>query len=127
MRISKDFRFCAAHQLTGLPAGHKCARLHGHNYVARIVLDTPDVDRLGFVIDYGDLAPIRRWLDDVWDHRYLNDIPPFDEGTNPTAENLASHLGTVIPTVVSLPPTALLEVHISETPDTWAAWTETML
>jgi 6-pyruvoyltetrahydropterin/6-carboxytetrahydropterin synthase len=28
--IGKDFRFDAAHQLSSVGPGHKCARLHGH-------------------------------------------------------------------------------------------------
>jgi 6-pyruvoyltetrahydropterin/6-carboxytetrahydropterin synthase len=124
VKISKDFGFCAAHRLWGLPDGHKCMRLHGHNYTVRVVLDCPDVDDRGFVLDYGELAPVKYWLDDTWDHRYLNEIPPFDGGLNPTAEHLAAHLGSIVPDLVHLPPTAILEVHVSETPNTWAAWTE---
>jgi hypothetical protein len=30
--IAKRFTFSASHIIGGLPADHRCARLHGHNY-----------------------------------------------------------------------------------------------
>jgi 6-pyruvoyl-tetrahydropterin synthase len=36
--ISKEFAFSAAHHLNGLPPSHPCSRVHGHNYVVRVVL-----------------------------------------------------------------------------------------
>ena len=32
MEIYKEFTFDAAHRLPNAPAGHKCARLHGHSF-----------------------------------------------------------------------------------------------
>ena len=34
--IKKRFSFSAAHRLLDLPAGHKCGRLHGHNYIVEL-------------------------------------------------------------------------------------------
>lgn len=39
-RIGKLFRFEAAHHLSDLPEGHKCARLHGHSYTVEISVAT---------------------------------------------------------------------------------------
>ena len=39
-RISKEFHFSASHQLTDLPADHQCARLHGHNYIVVVELNS---------------------------------------------------------------------------------------
>ena len=36
--ISKQFHFCASHIIEGVPEGHPCGRLHGHNYVVELVL-----------------------------------------------------------------------------------------
>jgi 6-pyruvoyltetrahydropterin/6-carboxytetrahydropterin synthase len=37
--ITKQFSFSASHVLDHLPEGHPCARrLHGHNYIAELVL-----------------------------------------------------------------------------------------
>ena len=85
--ISKRCTFEAAHQLRRLPAGHPCSRLHGHSYTVEIVLQSETLDDAGFVLDYGQLAPFKQYLDSAFDHRYLNDVLP----ENPTVENLAHH------------------------------------
>ena len=83
--ISKEFHFSASHVLQGLPAGHPCGRLHGHNYVVTIYLSAPELDGRGFVVEYGELDMLEEYIDDTLDHRHLNDVYPF----TPTAENLA--------------------------------------
>jgi len=131
--ISKDFGFSAGHALAGLPAGHPCARPHGHNYLARVELTAEDVDATGFVLDYGDLAPFADYLDLTMDHRWLGSGPCTVLGNtwlpvvpfNPTAELLAAHLGNWLVTASSM--AAALErivvrVGVSETGKTWA-WT----
>jgi len=86
--ISKEFKFDASHQLEGMPDNHPCGRLHGHSYIVIIELAMPDLDKHGFVQDYGELAPIKQYIDNTLDHRHLNDILPF----NPTAELIALYL-----------------------------------
>ena len=113
--ISKRFDFSASHVLHGLPTDHQCARLHGHNYSVEVTLQADQLDDRGFVIDYGDLVPFKRYIDATFDHRHLNDILP----TNPTAETLAEHLhrwcrGQGWP---------VSRIGVSETPKTWA-WYE---
>lgn len=120
--ISKEFTFSASHQLEGLAQDHKCARLHGHNYVVRVEVEGT-TDQIGFVVDYGDLAEFGHYLDDVLDHRHLNDIMV----ENPTAEYLARHLISILRKVVvnALPGgdhPLTIAVSISETPKTWATY-----
>jgi 6-pyruvoyltetrahydropterin/6-carboxytetrahydropterin synthase len=118
--ISKDFQFCASHQLTGLPEGHQCARLHGHNYTVKIELSL-DNDLLygpGWVRDYGDLDVVKRWIDDTLDHRHLNDALPE---RNPTAELLAIQIWEKAAELLRLEFGPIkLAVGVSETPKTWA-------
>jgi 6-pyruvoyltetrahydropterin/6-carboxytetrahydropterin synthase len=114
--ISKDFEFAAAHHLTGLPPGHKCAGVHGHNYVVRVEITAERLDGVGFVVDYGDLAPVREWIARRLDHRDLNEVL----ADNPTAENLAARLAREVLDRVALPEGARVAVGISETPRTWA-------
>lgn len=119
--ISKEFHFAASHRLAGLPDNHPCSRLHGHNYVVRVELTSPEVNEVGFVLDYRSLDPIKAWIDDTLDHRDLNDALPTLK--NPTAELLARHLGhLVIPDLIDLPTGVSLSVSVSETPKTWATW-----
>lgn len=116
-RITKDFAFSASHVLTGLSPGHQCARLHGHNYVVRLMLTSDFLDATGFVWDYGRLDPFKRIVDEL-DHRHLNDLFP---NFNPTAENLASWL--LAEARRYMPDAPVVAVGVSETPKTWA-WIE---
>lgn len=118
--ISKEFAFSASHRLDGLRDGHPCGRLHGHNYTVRVELIGYELDEIGFVLDYGDLKPIKTYLDDVLDHRHLNDVLKF----NPTAERLAHHIGTLVRRLIAIPDDVTVAVGVSETPKTWATWTE---
>lgn len=114
-RITKEFHFSASHQLFGLPQDHQCARLHGHNYVAVVELASKVLNRHGFVRDYLELAPLKRYIDDTLDHRHLNDVLGDD---CVTAEQLAKHLYDWCAT--RWPETAA--VKVSETPKTWAEY-----
>lgn len=117
--ISKDFTFSASHQLLGLPEGHPCARLHGHNYLVRVEVSSDSLDGTGFVLDYGDFTPFGQWIDTHLDHRHLNE----EMIANPTAELLAYLLCSVFEDKVTLPDAASVSgVGVSETPKTWAWW-----
>ena len=86
VRLTKSFRFEAAHWLPTFPEGHKCRRMHGHSYHVDVVVagEVPETD--GYLIDYGRIkaaiAPVEQQLD----HYILNDIEGL---ANPTAEVLA--------------------------------------
>lgn len=110
--ISKRFGFSASHQLTGLPDGHPCARLHGHNYEVEVELSAI-LNEVGFVVDYRALDVFKAWLDDTVDHRHLNDV--LDQ---PTAELLARRLYDEVGRF--LPGVPVVGVGVSETPKTWA-------
>ena len=87
MELRKTFQFEAAHLLPHLPEGHKCRRLHGHSFVAEIVVSGECDATLGWVMDYADIKAAFRPLWERLDHRYLNDVPGLE---NPTSENIAA-------------------------------------
>ena len=118
-RIEKDFQFSASHVLEGLPEGHQCGRLHGHNYVVRLRLEGDELLPVGFLYDYGAMKPFGEYLDRTFDHRHLNDAVVG----NPTAENLACGLATIVEDLLDLPEGLRVSVGVSETPKTWAWWT----
>lgn len=97
-RISKRFAFGASHAIFSLPDGHKCRRLHGHNYVVVVVLQGEELDTYGFVRDYGELDKFKNWLDVVFDHRHLNEVlkgewaDKHELQVSPTAELLARYM-----------------------------------
>ncbi|MBX3691700.1 6-carboxytetrahydropterin synthase QueD [Dokdonella sp.] len=86
MQIFKIFRIEAAHRLPNVPAGHKCARLHGHSFEVEVHLAGPVGEHTGWVADFADIGAAFAPVHERLDHRYLNEIEGLD---NPTSENLA--------------------------------------
>jgi 6-pyruvoyltetrahydropterin/6-carboxytetrahydropterin synthase len=106
VRLSKSFRFEAAHDLPTFPPGHKCRRLHGHSFRFDVIVEGEVDESLGYLIDYGDIKkavdPLVRRLD----HYYLNEIEGL---SNPTSENLARWIYRELKP--ALPPLASIVVH----------------
>ena len=89
MRIYKEFNFEAAHFLPSAPPGHPNARVHGHSFRARIVVDGQPDEDTGIIIHFGDLEAAIAEARDALDHRMLNEI----EGLSaPTLERIAMWL-----------------------------------
>jgi len=86
MHIHKVFQIEAAHRLPNVPAGHKCARLHGHSFRIEVHVQGELDPALGWVMDFADLKAAFAPLFEQLDHRYLNDIEGLE---NPTSEMLA--------------------------------------
>jgi 6-pyruvoyltetrahydropterin/6-carboxytetrahydropterin synthase len=84
--LSRSFTFEAAHRLPDAPAGHRCARLHGHSFGVEVRIEGEAESSAGWVMDYGDIKGRASPVIDQLDHSYLNDIEGL---ANPTAENLA--------------------------------------
>jgi len=87
-RVSVDESFCAGHALRGYKG--KCENVHGHNYKVRVTLEGPDLDSIGLLYDFTHLKQVIRGLVEAVDHKFLNDLAPFDV-VNPSAENLAKY------------------------------------
>jgi len=108
MDIFKVFHIEAAHRLPNVPAGHKCARLHGHSFRVEVHVGGDPGAETGWVMDYADVkvafAPVFERLD----HNYLNDVPGLE---NPTSERLAMWIWDALkPTL-----TALSKIVVHET------------
>jgi len=86
MEIYKEFTFESAHRLPNVPEGHKCARLHGHSFQARIYVSGDVSAHEGWIMDFSDLKAAFKPLYEQLDHNYLNEIEGLE---NPTSENLA--------------------------------------
>ena len=83
--ICRSYRFEAAHFLPNVHDGHKCRRMHGHNYRVDIWVTGP-IEPTGFVIDFFDLDELVRPIVKRVDHRVLNEVEGLE---NPTAEIIA--------------------------------------
>jgi 6-pyruvoyltetrahydropterin/6-carboxytetrahydropterin synthase len=87
--VSVEETFAAAHNLRNYKG--KCEDLHGHNYKIRVVLAGKELDSTGLLYDFVQLKQAIRTVIASLDHKYLNELPPFDT-LNPSAENLARHI-----------------------------------
>lgn len=89
-RIQVKEEFEAAHRIEGYPG--KCSRLHGHSWTVEAVVVGKKLDELGMLVDF---KLVRKELKDIldrMDHQYLNEMQPFLDGCNPTAENMAKYI-----------------------------------
>jgi len=103
-----QFTIAAGRRLTGVPADHPCARVHGHTFLVRLTVSGPVDPHTGFVIDFGDVQRAFAPVHEALDHRFLNDIPGLG---NPTSEHLATWIWNRL--VPALP--GLSAVEITET------------
>src|SRR6202047_594357 len=87
--VSVDETFAAAHNLRGYKG--KCENLHGHNYKVRVTLSGQEVDSVGLLYDFVHLKQVIQTVIRSLDHKYLNELPPFDV-LNPSAENIARYI-----------------------------------
>ena len=87
--VKKRMEIAGAHRLN-LNYESKCANLHGHNWIVTVWCKSKTLDDNGMVMDF---THIKREIQDKLDHKFLNDVVPF----NPTAENIAKWVCEQIP------------------------------
>ena len=136
IRITKEFRFEAAHALKGYDG--PCRNVHGHSYelavtVSGIPVSDKASSRYGMVMDFGDLkCMIKSSIVDLFDHALILHssmkdeglIPPGEPFTNvvyvdyqPTSENIlidfASRIRGLLPKGITLHHLVLRETSSS--------------
>lgn len=95
-------------------SGH-CAHIHGHSWSVSLTFACKELDRHGFVVDFGGLGFIREWIDQNLDHACVvgADDPELNwlkskNGSvfkllvieNASAEGIARHLHTQLDPLV---------------------------
>jgi 6-pyruvoyltetrahydropterin/6-carboxytetrahydropterin synthase len=99
--VTKVIEFSYGHRL--LDHNGKCRHLHGHNGMVEVDIEAESLDRMGMVIDFGDVNDIvKTWINETLDHKMLlarrDPLVPLLEQAgealflmddNPTAENIA--------------------------------------
>lgn len=88
-KIAVKDNFDAAHLLPGHKG--KCANLHGHTWMVEIEATSTELDEKGMVLDFFDLKETLNEVISKFDHRFINEIKPFDV-IPPTSENLAKYI-----------------------------------
>lgn len=84
--ISVETMFSASHQLRGYKA--PLEPLHGHNFRVEAFVTAVSLPDTGYIVDFLELEAMVKKVVAPYDHRHMNDLPPFDE-VNPTTENMA--------------------------------------
>jgi 6-pyruvoyltetrahydropterin/6-carboxytetrahydropterin synthase len=66
---------------TDIPFGHRqhrhdghCAMIHGHNWSFTITFGCTQTDENGFVVDFGKLKYLKKWIEENLDHACLFNI-----------------------------------------------------
>ena len=88
IHVSAEFE--AAHRVAGYNG--KCDRLHGHSWTVEAAVTGKKLDNLGMLVDFKVVKGRLRELLETLDHQYLNELPAFADGHNPTAEHLAQYI-----------------------------------
>ena len=114
--ITTKAHFAAAHRLR-LGDG-SWESLHGHNWTAKITVSAARLDAIGLVMDFHELTRLVEGIILPMRNVNLNDLPQF-ERENPSAENVALHIGRSL----RLPEGITLEaVEVWETPENSAVF-----
>jgi 6-pyruvoyltetrahydropterin/6-carboxytetrahydropterin synthase len=112
--------FSSAHQLRGYKG--KCENLHGHNYKIEIYARGKELDNIGLLVDFGELKTAADEVVQYLDHRNINELPPFDEELNPSAENLARYILERVASRVGDERVQVYKVRCFETPTSIATY-----
>lgn len=88
IHVSAEFE--AAHRLAGYEG--KCNRLHGHSWIVEAAVTGKKLDQLGMLVDFKVVKGRLRELLEALDHQFLNELAPFSDNYNPTAEHLAEYI-----------------------------------
>jgi len=88
--VSKRMEIAGAHCLK-LSYESKCQNIHGHNWIITVKCKSKELNADGMVVDFTN---IKKMIHDKLDHKFLNEVLPF----NPTAENIAKWIVDTVPT-----------------------------
>jgi 6-pyruvoyltetrahydropterin/6-carboxytetrahydropterin synthase len=112
--------FSSAHQLRGYRG--KCENLHGHNYRVEIYARGSELNNIGLLVDFVELKEAADEVVAYLDHKNINELPPFDEELNPSAENLARFILERVAARVGDERVRIHKVRCFETPTSVATY-----
>lgn len=93
--------FAAAHNLRQYEG--ECENLHGHNWKVEVTVASKGLNKIGLAVDFKVLKKMLEDILEKLDHKYLNEISPFDK-ENPSSENLARYIYQEFEKALSNPP-----------------------
>jgi 6-pyruvoyltetrahydropterin/6-carboxytetrahydropterin synthase len=89
--ISTTRQFSAAHALRLYDGSLE--PVHGHNWRVKVTVSAARLDAIGIVMDFHELERLVDAIIAPLHNRHLNETPPFMRELNPSAENVALHVG----------------------------------
>jgi 6-pyruvoyltetrahydropterin/6-carboxytetrahydropterin synthase len=113
-------RFAAAHRLTMV--GAKCENLHGHNWKIEVYVQGASLDEGGVLVDFGVIKRHVRDLMETLDHKFLNELEDFQEGTPPSSENIARYVADQLAARITQPGIRVSRVTAWESEDASATY-----
>ncbi len=113
--------FAAAHTLRDYPGD--CANMHGHNWKVEVEVIATALNEIGIGMDFKQIRKNAKAICDSLDHKYLNDLEPFQK-VNPTAENIAAYIFQELKKSLNTETTYVSAVTIWETERACVTYTE---
>ena len=110
--------FSAAHRLPEYEGN--CERLHGHNWQVEMTVESEALDARGMALDFRVMKAALGEILSRMDHKYLNEVPPFD-CRDPSSENIARYIFEEVEGKIP-PPVRLSRVTVWESEDAWAEY-----
>ena len=115
--ITTTRHFSAAHALKLYDGSLE--PIHGHNWKVQVTVGSAKLDAIGVVMDFHELERLLDRILGPLHNRHLNEVEPFASELNPSAENVAVHVGQSL----ALPNSVkLLSVQVWETPENSAVF-----
>ncbi|HBL23243.1 MAG TPA: 6-carboxytetrahydropterin synthase QueD, partial [Deltaproteobacteria bacterium] len=111
--------FAAAHRLVGYKG--KCEELHGHNFTVEVFISGDRLADDGMLVDFQTIKGHLQNVLDVLDHKYINDIPFFNERAS-SAEYIAMYIFTEMEKRMGQDPVSVREVRVWESERAYASY-----
>ncbi len=113
--------FSAAHRLRDYQ--DNCQHIHGHNWHTTVEVEATQLNDIGMGVDFYAIEAAAQDTAKVLDHRFINEIPPFDL-QNPTAENIAAWFYQRVSEKLNSEHVRVKGIHLQETDNLSVYYTE---
>ena len=120
LAVQRDF--IASHYLVGGDWGPE-NQLHAHHYRVEVLLEAPELDRHGYIIDIVDLETNLEDIVDYFRDQTLNELAEFN-GLNPSIEHFCRIFFKAVSSKITTNNLHALTVKIWENEIAWTSYRE---
>lgn len=113
-------QFAAAHNLIHYQGD--CENLHGHNWKVEATVCARELDHSGLAIDFKILKRETKRILELLDHKYLNEIKPFDK-LSPSSENISRFIHEKLSEVLNNDNVRVERITVWESDNACASYT----